>query len=272
MKYSLFLTDFDGTLVRADGTVSQKNIRAIAEYRKRGGIFVVVTGRMLRSILPRLKELGLFEGLVAAYQGAAVADVGTGELLRNEGFLLPDALEIVRALEAEKRHIHVYLNDTLYCNRDDALLHSYEKTCGVKGVIPDIPLSKLLVRQSGVISKILCMVDPAEQDALVESLRSRYAGRFLFTSSAEWLVEATPLGTDKASAVKFLSGYFGIPAGKIAAIGDQYNDIPMVGAAGGKYAVANAVAPLKAIAKVVASVQEDGVAEALFDAMTEETR
>lgn len=267
MKYPLFLTDFDGTLVRADGTVSQKNIETIAEYRKRGGIFTVVTGRMLSSILPRLKELGIFEGLVAAYQGAAIADVKTGKLLRNDGFLRNDALEIVRALEAEDRHIHVYMGDVLYCNRNDELLHAYEKTCGVKGVIPRQPLSTFLQGEHGVISKILCMVEPEQQESLVESLKERFGKRYFITSSAEWLVEAMPFGTDKASAVRFLSEYFKIPVEKTAAIGDQYNDIPMIEAAGGKFAVANAVPPLKGIAKVVSSVEEDGVTEALAEAM-----
>ena len=30
MKYRIFLSDFDGTLVRADGTISETNKRAIA--------------------------------------------------------------------------------------------------------------------------------------------------------------------------------------------------------------------------------------------------
>ena len=37
MKYPLFLSDFDGTLVRSDGTISEGNKRAIAAYRKAGG-------------------------------------------------------------------------------------------------------------------------------------------------------------------------------------------------------------------------------------------
>ena len=66
MKYPLFLSDFDGTLVRSDGTISEGNQRAIAAYRKAGVTFAVCTGRMLTSILPRLKELGIEDGLVSA--------------------------------------------------------------------------------------------------------------------------------------------------------------------------------------------------------------
>ena len=86
MRYPLFLSDFDGTLVRPDGTVSEENIRAIARYRAAGGVFAVCTGRGLTSIVPRLKELGITDGLVVAYQGATVADVATGKLLKDDGF------------------------------------------------------------------------------------------------------------------------------------------------------------------------------------------
>lgn len=270
MKYSLFLTDFDGTLVRADGTVSQKNIRAIEAYRRAGGVFAVVTGRMLASILPRLKELGLYDGLVSAYQGGTIAEIGTGKLLKCDGFARADALELIRALESEGLHLHVYFEDTLYCNRDDALLRSYEQTCGVKGIIPCVPLGEFFKGKSGVFSKLLCMVEPERRDELVFSLKTRYKGRFFVTSSSKWLVEIMPKGTDKAAAVEFLSRYFGVPKEKIAAIGDEANDIPMLQAAGGRFAVQNAVPALKAAAhKIVSSVEEDGVSEALMDAMEE---
>ena len=266
MKYQLFLTDFDGTLVKGDGTVSQKNLDAIREYQRRGGMFCVVTGRMLSSILPRLREMGLF-GLVAAYQGGTIADVQTGKLLKNEGFEQFDALEVTKFLESADLHLHVYLDDVLYCNRDDALLLSYEKTCGVKGVVLKEPLSKLLEERGGVVSKILCMVEPERQEALVRDITAHFGGKFFVTSSSQWLVEVMPQTTSKAYAVKFLSEYFHIPKEKTATIGDHYNDLPMLEEAGGRYAVENAEAPLKAIAKVVAPCERDGVSEALFDAM-----
>lgn len=268
MKYRLFLSDFDGTLVKGAGAVSQKTLQAIEAFQRRGGIFCVVTGRMLSSILPRLREMGLF-GLVSAYQGGTIADIKTGKLLKNVGFEFSDAVEITKYLEAADLHIHVYLDDVLYCNRNDGLLSSYETICGVKGVVVEEPLLKLLEKRRGVVSKILCMVEPEKQEALATELSERFGGKFFVTSSSEWLVEVMPKNTTKASAVKFLCEYFQIPKEKTAAIGDHFNDIPMLQAAGGKYAVGNAVAPLKAIAKVVSAVERDGAAEALFDAMGE---
>ena len=50
MKYKIFISDFDGTLVRDDGTVSEKNKAAICRYREQGGVFAVCTGRMTPAI------------------------------------------------------------------------------------------------------------------------------------------------------------------------------------------------------------------------------
>ena len=135
MRYQLFLSDFDGTLVREDGTVSEANKAAIANYRRAGGIFAVVTGRMMSSILPRMKELGLEDGLAVAYQGAMVAGVRTGELLKSDGFSRDHALKCIRYFEKCGYHVHVYTGDDFFSNMDDEPLRIYEEICRVKGKI-----------------------------------------------------------------------------------------------------------------------------------------
>ena len=66
-----------------------------------------------------------------------------------------------------------------------------------------------------------------------------------------------------------MCNYYGIPRERCAAIGDQLNDLPMIARAGGKFSVANAEEILRRQTQVVASVEEDGVAEALAVAMQE---
>lgn len=271
MKYPLFLSDFDGTLVRADGTVSEANKRAIARYRAAGGVFAVCTGRGLTSILPRLKELGIDDGLVIAYQGATIADVATGNLLKDDGFSREDALKAVRLLEQNGRHVHVYTVDELYCNVDDEPLHFYEKICRVKAhIVADMPLSEYVERKGLRVVKALAMVEKQDRRPLMEWLTPRLGEGFYVTCSADFLVEVMPAGQTKAAAVDFLCRYYKIPREKCAAIGDQLNDLPMIARAGGRFAVANAEQALKDGATVVASVEEDGVAQALAIAMGEE--
>lgn len=269
MKYQLFLSDFDGTLVRADGSISEKNIRAIAKYRQMGGVFAVVTGRMLCSIRPRLKELGLTEGLVVAYQGGMIADIATGEQLKNEGFSREAALRVIRFLEREDLHIHVYMEDVLYSNRDDEYLRVYEKICGVKGIVVNEPLSAFVARENKTVNKAIAMLPPEEKAALIGRMQAELGGQYFITSSSDFLVEALPAGVSKAGAVEFLAERYKIPRERVAAIGDQLNDLPMIRAAGGGFAVQNAQEELRKIATVVSSCEEDGVAEAINIAMGE---
>ncbi len=270
MKYRLFVSDFDGTLVRDDGTISQKNIDAIAKYRKAGGIFAVCTGRMLSSIRGRLKELGLEEGLVVAFQGAQIADIATGKLLKDDSFSEEDALEVVRFLEAQNLHIHIYVGEELYANRRDGLLDAYEKICRVTGVVPDMPLSDMVASKHMRVTKALVMCMPEDQQKVKHMLDKKFGEKYFVTLSSEWLVEIMPKGQTKAAAIGFLSDYYQIPREEIAAIGDQENDIPMIEAAGGKFAVASGVETLRRIATVVPSCEEDGVAHAILHYAMEE--
>ena len=271
MRYPLFLSDFDGTLVRADGTVSEENKRAIARYRRAGGVFAVCTGRGLASILPRLKELSLTEGLVVAYQGATIADIATGRLLRDDGFSREDAVRTARLLERLTRHVHVYTVDALYSNVRDEALALYEKICGVRAeVVTDMPLSRFIEERGLRVVKQLAMVEKEERAPLAARLSESLGAAFYVTCSADFLVEVMPAGQDKGSAVEFLCRHYHIPRAKCAAIGDQCNDLPMLRAAGGAFAVANAEREVLRGARVVASCEENGVAEALAVAMQPE--
>ncbi len=271
MKYRLFVSDFDGTLVRSDGSISQKNIAAIAKYRAAGGVFAVCTGRMLVSILPRLKELGLEEGYVVAFQGAQIYDLTRRTLIKDSAFEEEDALAVIRFLEGKNLHIHIYAEGKLYANRRDGLLEVYEKVCGVTGVVPEGPLSDMVATKHMRIVKILSMQEPEERQRVYDLLRAEFGETFFVTCSSEWLVEIMPKDQTKAAAVRFLAEAYAIPPQEVAAIGDQENDLPMLLAAGGRFAVGNAVEQLKEIATVVPSFEEDGVAYAIENyAMGEE--
>ena len=106
MQYKLIVSDFDGTLRRTEGGISEGNVRAITEYVSAGGVFALCTGRMMSSILPYAKQLGL-KGLIAAYQGAIIEDIESGKYVRDERITNRAAIEICRALEEKNYHIHV---------------------------------------------------------------------------------------------------------------------------------------------------------------------
>ncbi len=262
MKYSLFISDFDGTLVREDGTISERSKLTIARYMQAGGKFAVCTGRATKSITPRVRELGISDGLVVSFQGGVITDIATGEYLRNEGFEEADALYILRALEARGLHIQAYTADEFYCNERDELLPYYEKVCGIRAVIQP-NLDDLIINRHEKIIKYLLMLEPQKRAALFKELEKELGEKYYVTSSAAWLIEIMPKTVNKGEGVRFLANYFQIPLEKVAAIGDQMNDLPMMEVAGGKFAPENAEEELKKLAIVVSSNEEDGVAEAI---------
>ncbi len=269
MKYKLFMSDFDGTLKcpTADA-VSEKNLQAIARYRAAGGTFVVCTGRMLSSILPVLRGLGVSEGLVSAYQGATIADIATGKLLKDGAFEFDDALKTVRLLESLNQHVHVYTVDALYCNRDDEWLKGYEKVCGVKGTIRE-NLTCFIEETKLRVVKVLAIIDPADGETLRQKLTGLLGEKHYVTFSSPFMLEVTPACNTKGTAVKFLSDYYGVDLSEIAAIGDQLNDLPMLEVAGGKYTVADGDDRLKGFARVMPRCDEDAVAAAIEEILAD---
>lgn len=64
-------------------------------------------------------------------------------------------------------------------------------------------------------------------------------------------VDITPLGVDKATGIQHLMSRAGIDSGDVLAIGDSWNDLPMLRTAARAACPANAVAEVKAVADYI---------------------
>jgi hypothetical protein len=80
----LVAVDLDGTVLLSDThELSSATKSSIQTLRSLGIPTVVVTGRMFRSARRFAEELGL-DGPLAAYQGALIREVGSGDLLHHD--------------------------------------------------------------------------------------------------------------------------------------------------------------------------------------------
>ncbi len=263
INYPLIVSDFDGTLVNGDTTITEKNRQAIADYIEAGGVFALSTGRLPMGILPRVEELGL-KGVVCCAQGAVIMDIATKELLLSGRMPLESALAACKRMEALGLHIHAYDLWDYYSNMDDEPLRIYESLTKAKAkIVDDKPLSTFLEEQRLAPYKLLAMAEPSYANELMQMLSAESYEGCEVTKSAEYLVEITQKKYSKGTAVEFLASRYGIPLEKTIAIGDQRNDIPMIERAGLGVAVANADEGLKARAKVVCerTNEESAVAE-----------
>ena len=100
------------------------------------------------------------------------------------------------------------------------------------------------------------------QEAPREILQAHpLADRFDFIQSERTLFEILPKGVDKGSALPRLAAQVGVDPTHTVAVGDYYNDIAMLRAAGIGYAVANARTAVKEAAdRLTVSNEEHAIA------------
>ncbi len=259
LKAKLIVSDFDGTLITSDQRILSEVRRAISQYVEDGGIFAVCTGRILASILPQVRQLGL-KGLVAACQSSVIADIQTGQFIRHGGLTSKQTSEICAAIESLNQTVHAYSDEVFYSDmpEDNEYLKMYEKIIGVKAEHPDLPLSQFVLREGVSCQKVASLCFSQDRDMIYKFLADKFKDKYDVTCSADVLVEVSPIGDTKGEGVKFLADYYGIDIADTVAIGDNLNDMSMIEVAGVGVAVGNAVKELKAKADFISSSNDDG--------------
>ena len=246
INYGLIISDYDGTLLKSDGTISDRTRESIRRFVENGGHFAVSTGRTPAGILPQVRELGL-KGVVACGQGASIVEIESGKMLLDGRMDKAKALTVCKKMEEMGLHIHVYEPWGFSANKDNDGLKAYEKIVNVKAtVIQDKPMSQFLEESSFIPSKFAALVAAEDRDRVYKELESYFQGVDCYvTSSSIFLVEVGNNKYTKGTAVQFLSDYYQVPLEKIICVGDQLNDLTMLKAAGLGLAVKNADDGLK---------------------------
>lgn len=257
INYGLVVSDFDGTLVRHDGTISEENKTAIARYVANGGAFAISTGRLHYGILDRARELGL-KGLVACCQGAIIVDIESGQPVENNMIPYETTLTICEKMEELGLHYHLYDFENYYSNKADDALRFYEKAVRKKAIlITDKPLSQFVREKKMRSYKVLAMVEPKDNERFYKEIDRTHFSDCITTKSADYLIEVVNANYSKGTAVEFLAKHYGVPLEKTIGVGDQWNDLPMIERAGLGIAVQNADQKLKEKAVVCKFTNEE---------------
>jgi hydroxymethylpyrimidine pyrophosphatase-like HAD family hydrolase len=253
----LVATDLDGTLVHADGSVTDRTRAVLAALEDRGVPVVFVTARPLRWMDELWPMVG-GHGLAIVSNGAIVVDVAARSVRELRGIGREDGLALAEAIYAGVPGAAIAI-ETLSGIRvdpsyDDAL-HPVPAGTPV-GPVEEIwtdPAAKVLVRHPGL--------DPVRFRAAVVDAVGALA---VPTWTLDGLMEISAPGVTKGSALIELAGELGVDAADVIAFGDMPNDLPMLTWAGTSYAMANGHPDVRAAAAHVAPRHdEDGVAVVL---------
>jgi Cof subfamily protein (haloacid dehalogenase superfamily) len=259
-KIGLIALDLDGTVVGENLVVSSRVRDAIAKAHARGVAVTIVTGRMFSAARPFAQLLGV-SGAIVCYQGAAIYDVASGNAIRQTPLPLDVTRDVLAKAKADRFHAQCYADDTLYLDEVNQFSKRYTDLAGVEPVV----VPNLQAAFADRPSLKIVLVDTAQRaTAYVEVMKSFLGDRAYVTRSHTDFVEVIDPHVNKGEALRFIAGRAGVALENVLAIGDSWNDLPLLTTAGVGIAMGSAPPELKERAHaVVGDVAHDGVAEAI---------
>lgn len=258
----LICTDLDGTLYKNDKSISAENRDAIEYFKREGGAFTFITGRM-----PYYST----DAYRAASPNVPFGCINGGGVYDGEGGEYIFKLELSKSVYGLVKHIDECFPDVgiQLCGFDNTY---FAKENGVTVRFREITGLPPLFCEYGKFSEpigkvIFCTAKEEEIRAVESALRSHpLSSEFDFIRSERTLFEILPKGVHKGVSIQKLADYLGIGIENTIAVGDYDNDAAMLRVAGRGIAVANASrAALEAADIVTVSNEEHAIARIIYD-------
>lgn len=286
VNYDMLAVDLDGTLFDSQGKPPAANLDAIERARQAGLRVVICTSRGLREAQQAVEAVRPVEPMIVA-GGALCVEASTGRTLHRT-VVDADVIRDVSTLLMELGHRVLLLKDPQAAGYDylvvgDAPMHPatswwFEKTQMRVREVPlpeDDPHPEHTVR-AGIVTSPETMLRTAlrirealGERALIQhfpAVSSDAAGGL--DRSIE-ILELFDPKVSKWSGLSWLAERENIPTARVAAIGDEINDLEMIARAGLGIAMGNAADAVKHAADVVSlSNNEHGVAHAVGQILT----
>ena len=246
----LLVADFDDTFCPKHGApVPEENRRAARRFMDEGGLFTIATGRDVRSYYSIRDKFTVNAPLVLS-NGAVIFDGESGESW-YESFLpfscRSDLLAARDAFPGTGMEVHRGA-DVRVCG-SNATLEKHLSRMGVP--VSEADPGHILYPWTKVV-----LVAPDElraesktAHALCAWIEEQFPRRYEAVPSGA-LVDVVAAGSDKGSGVRRLAEFLDILPENIVCIGDGWNDIPMLRAAGRAFAPETALPEVLALPNV----------------------
>ena len=247
MSIKMILTDLDGTLLRSDGSISERTKRILKSCQNRGIYVAIATARYWIGAERYIEEIRSDYEITT--DGTLIHQ--QGEQIYSCSFDTKDTNQIIQDLLAQdsKTEITVAAGRQVFWNSN----HIAESEKLHKAVFNDYrkPLS---CRANKIVAEL-------SDYEIAAQIANRNHCRLQSYRGENWYA-FLPETAGKVQAIRELAKILEISSGDIVAFGDDKNDMEMLKICGIGVAVANAVSEVKDVADSIAlSNDEDGVAE-----------
>lgn len=259
----LICTDLDGTLYKNDKTVSAENREAIEYFKREGGLFTFITGRMPYYSMDAYGAARP-NAPFGCVNGGAVYDAVKNEYLWMYGGMPPEVLELVEHIDKNFSNVGIQTItfENTYFSKENEVQKHFRSLTGLPNIVRHYrevaePIAKIIFA--------VCYED--EMAGVVKALREHpLAENFTFVRSEKHLFEILPKGVDKGHGLKKLVECLGCDMNKTVAVGDFDNDVGMLREARYGIAVANCSPKAREAADyVTVSNEEHALARIIYD-------
>ncbi len=263
--YKIIACDLDETLLGSNREIPERNIEAIRKATAMGVKFVPATGRGYNSVGDTLKELGLFEKegeYVISYNGGAITENRGSRLLHFDGLPFELAEQLYKRGMNYDVCIHVYTKDMVYAynitqeeikylSKRMKVTETFEKDLG-------------FLAGQDIVKVLYVNTDYAYLRKIEEELKD-ITGDVDVSFSSNRYIEFNHKGVNKGAGLRFIAHMLGVKPEETIAIGDNFNDLPMIQAAGLGVGVQNTIKDMKPLCGYIteATNDEGAVAEVI---------
>lgn len=266
--YRLLVVDVDGTLIGRDRHVSPRVRAAIRAALDAGALVTLATGRWFHSAQPIAAELEL-ELPIVLHNGALVKDSLTGAVLDHCHLPLGLARAAIETIVRHRLQPIVYENafegEQILAGPAEHDSETTARYLATKPRLRRLPLAELTLTADPLE---LVVADTAERAKPL--LCELAGGPWRTVTSMSTLVpdarfvEVMSPECSKTNAIRRLAAGLGVAMEQVMAVGDNFNDLDMIEAAGLGVAMGNAPPEVRARAAWVAPpVEQDGLAAAI---------
>lgn len=261
----LVISDIDGTILNDQHQVDYQLKTQLPLLQEKGIPFVLASARSPLGMKPIAQQLGLIDNPLACYNGALVIKGNP----QNYDILMEHALdkkEVRCLLElVQEKFPAVAIN--LYTGKDwfaEQIDKWVQEEADITGENPILQSLVSVVEGRASIHKLLLIGEAVIIQNLHDYLQNTDFPKTAFYLSKENYLEVTAKQVSKENALQEIAHFYQIPLQQVMAIGDNFNDLPMLKLAGLGVAMGNAPKAVKEQATIVTLTNnEGGVAQAI---------
>lgn len=264
--YDLIGFDMDGTLLDSRKSILPSTVEGISRAVDAGKLVILSTGRSINELKEFAGQLARVRYYVCE-SGALIYDSKENRILHSETLDQDVVMQLLDVASREDTMPYILSNGESFADRRQIanLAHFH------MGIYQDM-MDRVVCQMDDMIAQYRLNPFPMEKLNLFSAsgeIRQRIYERvkalpLAFAYAEETSLEMTPLYVSKASGLRWLCGYLGIPLERTIIVGDADNDAEAMEAAGLAVAMGNALPHIKEkCGAVVSDNDSGGCAEAI---------